>query len=224
MDIDNLRLKHFDFKDSSKIYWIVRRIGIGFYIFIIYMYAIVFAILWQTESFNISTDRQQVTYSKQVEPIAENKDEKATVSSNATEGSKTSDLKHFFPTTHITIMLLFGALGSVFMVTRTFVRTVDKIDLPVVWYLTRPFQGALMSLFIYLTFLAGQIVFYSGKGEAVNPNEINVYTISLLAIVAGMFTDHAYDRLRFIADRLFKKVKDYDKENETNELNKKPNL
>lgn len=217
MDIDNLRLKHFDFRESSKTYWIVRRIGIGFYIFIIYMYAIIFAILWQTESFNISTTRQQVISTKQTEPIAENKDEKTTAQNNTTEGNKTGGFKHFFPTTHLTIMLLFGALGSVFMVTRTFVRTVDKIDLPVVWYLTRPFQGALMSLFIYLTFLAGQIVFYSGKGEAVNPNEINVYTISLLAIIAGMFTDHAYDRLHFIADRLFKKVKDYDKESESNE-------
>ena len=127
------------------------------------------------------------------------------------------DFNKYFPKTHLQLMLLFGALGAVFMITRTFVRTVDKIDLPVVWYLTRPFQGAIMAIFIYLAFLAGQIAFYSGKGDAVNPNEINVYTISLLAIIAGMFTDHAYTRLLRVAERLLIKEATDSKDIETSD-------
>ena len=72
-----------------------------------------------------------------------------------------------------------------------------------------------MAIFIYLAFLAGQIAFYSGKGDSVNPNEINVYTISLLAIVAGMFTDHAYARLLRVAEKLLSKEATDSKDIET---------
>jgi hypothetical protein len=104
----------------------------------------------------------------------------------------------------ILLMVTFGFLGSVFFITRTFVRTSKKIDFPISWYLTRPVQGILMALFIYFAFRAGQFVFYSGGGTEVEESAINAYTLSILAIVAGMFTDQAYERLYAIALRIMK--------------------
>ena len=165
MDIDTLKLRSFDFRKSSPFYWILRRVCIGFYLFIIYLYAILFAILVQTgELTTISEVQIQETQnpSNQKEKTATGIDQSNKLAGQPLDVEK-EDLNKFFPNTHLQLMLLFGALGAVFMITRTFVRTVDKIDLPVVWYLTRPFQGALMAIFIYLAFLAGQIAFYSGK-------------------------------------------------------------
>ena len=220
MNIDTLNLKTFDFRESSAFYWIIRRVFIGFYLFIIYMYAILFAILVQTgelkttmAELNVHESQNELNLKKKTVTDIE-RSEKLVAEQNSDGGD---DFNKYFPKTHLQLMLLFGALGAVFMITRTFVRTVDKIDLPVVWYLTRPFQGALMAIFIYLAFLAGQIAFYSGKGDAVNPNEINVYTISLLAIIAGMFTDHAYTRLLRVAERLLIKEATDSKDIETSD-------
>ena len=104
---------------------------------------------------------------------------------------------------HLILMMTFGFLGSVFFITRTFVRTGRTNDCSVAWYLTRPLQGVLMALFIYYAFRAGQFVFYSG-GKEVAAEAINIFMLSILAILAGMFTDHAYDRLYAIAENLLK--------------------
>lgn len=107
---------------------------------------------------------------------------------------------------HLITMATFGFLGSVFFVTRTFIVTQNKADYPVAWYLTRPLQGVLMAIFIYFAFRAGQFVFYSGEGQ-VDEKAINVYTLSILAIVTGMFTEQAYGKLCTIANNFFKSEK-----------------
>lgn len=101
------------------------------------------------------------------------------------------------------ITITFGFLGSIFLITRTFVRTVNKKDLPLVWYVTRPLQGILMSVFLYYAFKAGELVFYN-SGATTDGTGINVWTISILAILVGVFPEEAYDRLHSIATRLFK--------------------
>ena len=106
---------------------------------------------------------------------------------------------------HLLITATFGFLGSMFFITRTFIRTVNKRDLPVVWYLARPLQGTLMAVFLYYAFRAGELVFYSGGGGVgEDTTEINVWTISILAILAGAFSEEAYDRLHSIAMSIFK--------------------
>jgi hypothetical protein len=102
------------------------------------------------------------------------------------------------------LMTTFGFLGSVFALSRTFIITQNKIDYPVAWYITRPLQGILMALFIYFAFRAGQLVFFSGGGTEVNEQEINVYTLSILAILAGLFSEHAYAYLFALAQKLIK--------------------
>jgi len=107
-------------------------------------------------------------------------------------------------TNHYLLMTTFGFLGSVFALSRTFIITQNKVDYSVAWYITRPLQGVLMALFIYFAFRAGQLVFFSGGGTEVNEESINVYTLSILAILAGLFSEHAYTRLFVLAEKLIK--------------------
>lgn len=106
-------------------------------------------------------------------------------------------------TYHLWITTTFGFLGSIYFVTRTFIRTTQMKDLPVVWYLTRPLQGILMAIFVYFAFRGGQLAFYSGTGS-VDAKDINVWSVSLLALLAGAFADEAFQRLYAIATGLFK--------------------
>lgn len=107
-------------------------------------------------------------------------------------------------TNHYLLMTTFGFLGSVFDLSRTFVVTQNKIDYPAAWYITRPLQGVLMALFLYFAFRAGQLVFFSGGGTEVNEEAINVYTLSILAVLAGLFSEHSYARLFALAEKLIK--------------------
>lgn len=110
------------------------------------------------------------------------------------------------PLPPLLLMVTFGFIGGVFSISQTFVRTSQKFidgkpqrnDLPVAWYLTRPLQSALMAIFIYYAFRAGQLVFYSMEG-APDEKQINVFTLSLLAIIAGAFSEQAFEKLRSIA-------------------------
>lgn len=107
-------------------------------------------------------------------------------------------------TNHYLLMTTFGFLGSIFDLSRTFVITQNRVDYPVVWYVTRPLQGVLMALFLYFAFRAGQLVFFSGGGTEVNEEAINVYTLSILAVLAGLFAEHSYARLFALAEKLIK--------------------
>jgi len=107
-------------------------------------------------------------------------------------------------TNHYLLMTTFGFLGSVFALSRAFVITQNKVDFPVAWYITRPLQGVLMALFLYFAFRAGQLVFFSGGGTEVDEKSINVYTLSILAILAGLFAEHSYARLFALAEKLIK--------------------
>lgn len=109
-------------------------------------------------------------------------------------------------TNHYLLMTTFGFLGSVFDLSRVFVVTQNRVDYPVAWYITRPLQGVLMALFLYFAFRAGQLVFFSGGGGTVDENAINVYTLSILAVLAGLFAEHSYARLFALAERLIKPV------------------
>jgi hypothetical protein len=105
---------------------------------------------------------------------------------------------------HYLLMTTFGFLGSIFDLSRTFVVTQNKLDYPVAWYITRPLQGVLMALFLYFAFRAGQLVFFSAGGTEVNEEAINVYTLSILAVLAGLFAEHSYLRLYMLAETLIK--------------------
>lgn len=77
-----------------------------------------------------------------------------------------------------------------------------------------------MAIFIYFAFRAGQLAFYSAGGE-VDEKSINIYTLSILAIVTGMFTEQAYEKLASLANKLFKsELDENNKENKEQLVNK----
>ena len=176
MDISRFRFDPIDFSGISQSRWVFRRTVIGFLLFLYYAYAFLF-------SFSIASSKPP---------------------SPETPGPATTAVFEIDLTNHLVLMMTFGFLGGVFFVTRTFVRTRRESDCSVAWYLTRPLQGVLMALFIYYAFRAGQLVFYSGGEGKVDEQAINVFTLSILAIIAGMFTDHAYERLYSIAESMLK--------------------
>lgn len=105
---------------------------------------------------------------------------------------------------HLLITATFGLLGSMYLVTRTFIRTVQKRDFPVVLYIARPFQGVIMAVFVYYAFRAGQLAFFNGGDVAVTEDQINIWMVSLLAILTGAFADEAFQKLYSIAQRIFR--------------------
>ncbi len=171
MDISNLKLELLDFSEQSSTKWIIRRIFIGFWLFIYYIYAFTFFVgvaIPESKLFTFLSSTEKIP------PLL--------------------------------IMVTFGFIGGVFLITRTYVRTTQKVvngtkqrqDVPIVWYFSRPFQSALMAIFIYYAFRAGQLVFFSGEGVP-GEGQINVYTLSLLAIIAGAFSEQAFEKLHSIA-------------------------
>ena len=99
------------------------------------------------------------------------------------------------------VMISFGLMGGVYTCIRTFVSTAKReFDMPVVWYLTRPLQSVLLAIFIYFAFVAGQVIFYGGSAS--NIKDINIFSISLLAILAGMFTEQTYLSLKTISKKV----------------------
>lgn len=192
MDLFHLKLELINFSKYSPFRWRLRRIFIGFLLFIYYTYALIFF-------FTVAFPDNVFVSTFIGTPIEG-------------PGQETLEFESKEVTAHpLILMFTFGFLGGVFFITRTFVRTAEELvgeekerkDVAVAWYLTRPMQSALMAIFIYYAFRAGQLVFYSGTGS-VNEDELNVYTLSLIAIVAGAFSEQAFEKLHSIATGIFK--------------------
>ena len=200
MDIFRLELELTSFLNYSVARWRIRRIFIGFLLCFYYMYAglFFFIVAFPQDSSLFFSESSQVKAPTQT----------AQQSNDLGQESPKVDLK---PITPLVLMVTFGFIGGVFSITQTFVRTTEKLidgkpqrnDLPVSWYLTRPLQSALMAIFIYYAFRAGQLVFYSMEG-APDEKQINVFTLSLLAIIAGAFSEQAFEKLRSIATNILK--------------------
>ena len=154
-----------DFSDR-KFYWIFRRFLIGLLLVGYTLYAVAFAVVVLAQ------------------------------------GGQTQTYVDFgeLPATvqHLILMATFGLAGSLYNVTRVFIRTVHKRDYSFSWYITRPTQGILLAVFTYFAFRAGEFVFYNPATEAseiFTAPDLNVYTLSVLAILTGLFSEQAYDKL-----------------------------
>lgn len=105
---------------------------------------------------------------------------------------------------HFLFVALFSFLGCVLYISLKFVNGVKTGDMPIRWYILRPFQSILLSFFIYLAVRSGQLVFFSG-GESME-NNINMYSMGLAAALTGIFSEQAYVALEAIAKKMFKVV------------------
>lgn len=203
MDFFNLRLELVDFPKKSVYKWNLRRIFIGFILYIYYSYAFFFFFMIAFPDKiipNFFVTSQTNNPPNQIDSQQGNQTDKPP--------SKSDGLKKFPP---LIVMVTFGFIGSVFFITRTFIRTSRKPnededirkDMVVVWYLTRPMQSILMAAFIYYAFRAGQVVFFDTENSP-KEDQMNIYSLSLLAIITGAFTEQAFDKLQEIATKIFK--------------------
>ncbi len=92
-----------------------------------------------------------------------------------------------------------GFLGAMIHVSSSFVRYVgadEYVNNWLLWYVVKPFVGTAIALIGYLAF-EGKIL---GNTDA---TQINLYRIIALAILTGMFTDTATDKLQQIFETIF---------------------
>ena len=96
------------------------------------------------------------------------------------------------------LALAMGALGSTIHLSRTAFGSSHKY--PVSWYVMRPFHGMVLALAMYIMVKSGQ---YAVMEPSAANEDLNPFTISLLAIVSGLFSEKAYERLQRASEAVF---------------------
>ena len=100
------------------------------------------------------------------------------------------------PTQLLTLILTLsmGALGSVIYLTRTFFDR--QAAAPFSFYLFRPFLGMVTAVAIFVLAKAGQIsISDASLSQGISEN-LNPFLISFLAVLSGLFSEHAYERIQ----------------------------
>lgn len=109
----------------------------------------------------------------------------------------------------ILIVLLGGALGSLVHVMRSLVVYIGKRELIMSWqlfYYLKPVIGAMLALVFYLALRGGILMLVTTVKD--DPENLNVAGITAIALLTGMFTDAAVDKLHEIFTSLFRSTKD----------------
>ncbi|MHC4176294.1 MAG: hypothetical protein ACYSWU_02240 [Planctomycetota bacterium] len=102
---------------------------------------------------------------------------------------------------YLLIVLLVGALGSSVHLTGSFVYYVGRSRFRpkwTMWYLLRPFVGAILAMVVYFVFRAG---FLAGSGGV---NAVNLFGIAGVAGLTGMFSKQAVNQLTEVYNSFFK--------------------
>ena len=99
------------------------------------------------------------------------------------------------------LTLSMGALGSLIYITRDyFSRESQK---PFSWYLFRPFLGMVTAIAVFVLAKAGQLTISdAGVTEGVAEN-LNPYFISFLAIISGLLSEQATEKIRAAGSSVF---------------------
>lgn len=170
--------KPIDFSKKTVWHWHIRRIVIGCILAFLYIYAFtaLTLIIFDPAAFEMTSNSKDKTNSAAlIKLITQNP-------------------------TFITAM--FAYLGSMFNITRFFVLTSgSQSDMSIAWYITRPFQAVLAGIFLYYVFYAGQLIFFN-MSPTEGEGSVNIYTISILAVLAGMFTEQVYESLQALSKKL----------------------
>lgn len=100
------------------------------------------------------------------------------------------------------LTLSMGALGSVISLTRTFF---DKTaEAPFSFYLFRPFLGMVTAVAVFVLAKAGQITISDTSVSQGLSENLNPFLISFLAVLSGLFSEHAYERIQRAGWALFR--------------------
>ena len=90
--------------------------------------------------------------------------------------------------------LSMGALGSVIYLTKSYFSTEEKN--PFSWYFFRPFLGMITALAIFVLAKAGVLVVAGSSGQNNISSELSPFFISFLAIISGLLSEQATDRIK----------------------------
>ena len=99
------------------------------------------------------------------------------------------------PTATLTLIvtLAMGALGSVLFLTTSFFR--DRESMAFSWYIFRPFLGMITALAMFVFAKAGQITITEPSITTMQSHELNPFLVSFLAIISGLLSEQAIDRI-----------------------------
>jgi len=92
------------------------------------------------------------------------------------------------------LTLAMGALGSLLYITHSFFR--GESEHPISWYLLRPFLGTSTALAMFILVKAGQMTVSSGAMEESLTENLNPFFISFLAIISGLLSEQAIEKIK----------------------------
>jgi hypothetical protein len=95
------------------------------------------------------------------------------------------------------LTLSMGALGSVIFLTREFFG--GKTNYTISWYLFRPFLGMVTAISIFVLVKSGQLVLSDSK-EGIGSETLNPFFISFLAIISGLLSEQAYEKIHLAGE------------------------
>ncbi len=110
---------------------------------------------------------------------------------------------------HLLILLLtlsMGALGSLLYITQHFFN--PDLDKPFSWYLFRPFLGMVTAFSIFILAKAGQITISDTNASEGILENLNPFFISFLAIISGLLSEQAIEKIKRSAMPFFQPQKD----------------
>ena len=100
------------------------------------------------------------------------------------------------------LTLCMGALGSLLYITRDYLVGQNKRKFS--WYLFRPLLGMVTALAVYILAIAGQITISEGGVPGATGGQLNPYFISFLAIISGLLSEQAIERIRLMGRTVLK--------------------
>lgn len=101
------------------------------------------------------------------------------------------------------LTLSMGALGSTIFLTKELFNPVAK-NRSLNWYLFRPFLGMVTAIAIFVLVKSGQIVItYNTSVEQKMSEALNPFFVSFLAIISGLLSEHAYEKIYRAGKKFF---------------------
>lgn len=106
------------------------------------------------------------------------------------------------------IVALAGGLGAIVNGISSFITYAGERKLYTSWgwwYVMRPLVGAGLALLVYLAFRGGLLVL-STSTDALKAESINIFGVGAVGGLVGMFSKEATDKLKEVAEAIFKKM------------------
>ena len=102
------------------------------------------------------------------------------------------------------LMLSMGALGSLIYITQVYFS--GDSEQPFSWYLFRPFLGMVTAVAIFVLAKAGQISIATSSVTDTFSESLNPFFISFLAIISGLLSEQATERIRETGSSFFRRM------------------